>query len=400
MKHTPRTLIVLLTGAFAMSSCALIESSLRVPKTTSPQANGKTYRNVAAEPDDLGTLKSLRLAWKFAFDKPKHTVPEGDIPVQPITRAQLLAAADGTVFRMGHSTVLMKLNGAFWLTDPVFSDRASPFQWLGPKRFHQPPISIEDLPPIKGIILSHDHYDHLDEDAIRRLAAKTEVFLTPLGVGDRMIAWGVDPAKVQQLDWWQSTKVGGVEFVSTPAQHFSGRGLRDRNQTLWSSWAIFTGDRAKGGGLRIFFSGDTGYFDGFKAIGDKLGPFDLTLMETGAYDKQWPYVHMQPEETLQAHLDLRGNWMLPIHNGTFDLAMHTWHEPFDRITALAKAKGVSLTTPCMGEPLQVSNPHAGSAWWLTVDGQKELAAASGGAALARKPGAEQSACATPVAKAS
>ena len=119
-------------------------------------------------------------------------------------------------------------------------------------------------------------------------------------------------------------------------------------------------------------------------------------METGAYDKQWPYVHMQPEETLQAHLDLRGNWMLPIHNGTFDLAMHTWHEPFDRITALAKAKGVNITTPCMGEPLQVRNPHAGSAWWLTVDGQKELAAANGGAGLARKPGAELSACVTPV----
>ena len=276
----------------------------------------------------------------------------------------------------------------------MFSERASPFQWLGPKRFHQPPINIDDLPPIKGVILSHDHYDHLDEDAIRRLAVKTEVFLTTLGVGDRLIAWGVDAAKVQQLDWWQSTQVGGVEFVATPAQHFSGRSLRDGNQTLWASWVIYSGKSAVGeGGKRIFFSGDSGYFDGFKAIGDAYGPFDLTLMETGAYNKNWPHVHMQPEETLQAHLDLRGNWLLPIHNGTFDLSMHTWHEPFDRITALAKAKGVALTTPCMGEPFYLSKPHAGSPWWLTVDGQKELAATTGAVS---KPGVESSTCATAV----
>ncbi len=220
------------------------------------------------------------------------------------------------------------------------------------------------------MILSHDHYDHLDENAILRLAAKTEFFLTPLGVGDRLIAWGVPARKVQQLDWWQSATRGGVEFVATPAQHFSGRGLRDGNQTLWASWVMRGAD-----GMRIFFSGDSGYFDGFKAIGDKYGPFNITLMETGVYDKMWPYVHMQPEETLQAHIDLRGKWLLPIHNGTFDLAMHTWHEPFDRITALAKAKGVAITTPRMGEPLEVRQPHVGSAWWLTVDGQRALAGA-------------------------
>jgi L-ascorbate metabolism protein UlaG (beta-lactamase superfamily) len=340
--------------------------------STSPQAHGGKYRNITPQQQSTGGLiKSMRLAWQFAFDKPKHTVPEGDIPVQAITRAQLLAAPDGTVFRMGHSTVLLKLRGAFWLTDPVFSDRASPFQFIGPKRFHQPPISIEDLPPIKGVILSHDHYDHLDEDAIRRLAAKTEYFLTTLGVGDRLIAWGVDPAKVQQLDWWQSTTRAGLEFVATPAQHFSGRSLRDGNKTLWASWVIRDDDNK----LRIFFSGDSGYFDGFKAIGEKYGPFDITLMETGAYNKQWPYVHMQPEETLQAHIDLKGKWLMPIHNGTFDLSMHVWYEPFDRITALARRARVNLTTPSMGEPLNVYAPHTGSAWWLTVDGQKELAVA-------------------------
>ncbi len=337
--------------------------------TDASRTHAGKFRNVVPAPaKDTSLLKSMQLAWKFAFDKPAHTVPVGDIPVQPITRKQLLAAPDATVFRLGHSTLLLKLRGEFWLTDPVFSERASPFQWLGPKRFHQSPISIEDLPPIKGVILSHDHYDHLDYDAILQLAAKTEHFLTPLGVGDRLIAWGVDVAKVQQRDWWQSAHAGGIEFVATPAQHFSGRGLHDGNQTLWASWVILADD------VRIFFSGDTGYFDGFKAIGEKYGPFDLTMIETGAYDEQWPYVHMQPEETLQAHVDLKGRWLLPIHNGTFDLALHSWHEPFDRVTSLAARQGVHISTPCMGEPLQVRQPHAGRAWWLHVEDSTKVTA--------------------------
>lgn len=348
-----------------MTACALFAS---VPssqlRAESPQRRGGQFRNPTPEQHSTGGLvKSLRLAWQFAFDKPAHTVPEGEIPVRTLTRAQLLAAPDASLFRLGHSTLLMKLRGQFWLTDPVFAERASPLQWLGPKRFHQPPIGIEELPPIQGVILSHDHYDHLDRDAILRLAAKTSHFLTPLGVGDRLIAWGVDAAKVQQRDWWQSVHVGGIECVLTPAQHFSGRGLHDGNQTLWGSWVVLAD------GLRVFFSGDSGYFDGFKTIGDTYGPFDLTLLETGAYDTQWPYVHMQPQETLQAHLDLQGQWLMPIHNGTFDLALHTWYEPFERIAALAAQQGVRLATPCMGEPFHLRQPHAGTHWWLGVDAQ-------------------------------
>jgi L-ascorbate metabolism protein UlaG (beta-lactamase superfamily) len=252
----------------------------------------------------------------------------------------------------------MKLDGEFWLTDPVFSERASPVQWAGPKRFHAPPIDIEDLPPIKGVVLSHDHYDHLDHAAIMKLANKVEVFIAPLGVGDRLIGWGVDKNKVRQLDWWQETQVGGVRLAAVPAQHFSGRGLNDGDRTLWASWVILTGD------LRLFFSGDTGYHANFKTIGERFGPFDVTMLETGAYDAQWPDVHMQPEETIQAHRDLKGRWLLPIHNGTFDLAMHAWHEPFDRIQALAAAGGVSLTTPAMGERVSMTQPHAGRRWWL------------------------------------
>jgi L-ascorbate metabolism protein UlaG (beta-lactamase superfamily) len=314
------------------------------------------YRNEAPR-QQPGFLKALKIFWDFAFNKPADTVPGQALPVQALTHAQLLSAADNSLFRLGHSTVLMKLNGEFWLTDPVFSKRASPVQWAGPARFHAPPISIEELPPIKGVILSHNHYDHLDYAAIRQLAGKTEHFLAPRGVGDTLASWGVPVHKVRQLGWWESVSAGSLKLTATPAQHFSGRTLWDGNKTLWASWVIESGD------LRVFFSGDTGYFKGFKEIGDKFGPFDLTLMETGAYDPKWPDIHMQPKETMQAHIDLRGKVMLPIHNGTFDLAMHSWDDPFEQITALAAARGQALATPMIGEALDIAQPQATGAWW-------------------------------------
>lgn len=325
----------------------------------SPQAGQNKFENSRPRPAP-GLAKTLGIFWDFLFNKPANTVPTAPVPVQMLSREALLAAPDRSLFRLGHSSVLLKLRGEFFLTDPVFAERASPVQWLGPKRFHAPPIALADLPPIKAVILSHDHYDHLDHQTVLALADKTQWFLTPLGVGDRLIDWGIDAAKVKQLDWWQSSEVAGVHLVATPAQHFSGRGLLDGDKTLWASWVIIDD------GLRVFFSGDTGYFDGFKTIGEKYGPFDLTLMETGAYDAKWPDVHMQPEETLQAHLDLRGLWLLPIHNGTFDLAMHSWHEPFDRIAALAEQRGVALTAPIMGEALSLHTPHVASRWWCEM----------------------------------
>ncbi len=325
----------------------------------SPQSANGLFRNTVPKPAN-SPEPGAKTMWDFFFNKSRNTEPHAPVPVRKLTRAELDAAPDRSLYRLGHSTILVKLRGKWWLTDPVFSLRASPVQWFGPKRFHAPPIALDELPPIRGVILSHDHYDHLDKAAIKALNGKVDLFLTPIGVGDRLVDWGVPQAKVRQFDWWEGIAVDGVRFAFTPAQHFSGRGLRDGNRTLWGSWVIDDGEK------RVFFSGDSGYFPGFAEIGRRFGPFDLTLMETGAYNVQWPYVHMQPEQTVQAHVDLRGGWLLPIHNGTFDLSMHPWFEPFERVLALGDARGIGIATPIMGERISIDAPHAGERWWRSV----------------------------------
>jgi L-ascorbate metabolism protein UlaG (beta-lactamase superfamily) len=285
--------------------------------------------------------------------------------VQRLTPADLAAAPERSLYRLGHSTLLMKLRGGWWITDPVFAERASPFSFIGPKRFHAPPIALHELPALRGVVLSHDHYDHLDRATIRALAPRVDLFLCTLGVGDRLMAWGVAPEKVRQFDWWQDVRVDGLRFTATPAQHFSGRGLRDGNRTLWASWVIEDLESSDMP-LRVFFSGDGGYFDGFTEIGRRFGPFDLTLMETGAYDPHWPYVHMHPAQTVQAHRDLGGRWLLPIHNGTFSLAMHAWWDPFERVLALGAEQGIAVATPMMGERVSLDAPHAGERWWRAL----------------------------------
>lgn len=364
-RHKPRARIlvfttVLIAMAYSILSCAALPAT---SYTSSPQhAEGKFHNTAPRE--QPGFFKTAAIFWRFATGKPADTVPSQPLPVQALSQADLLAAPDLSLWRLGHSTMLLKIGGKFWLTDPVFSERASPFQFLGPKRFHAPPIAMDDLPAITGVILSHDHYDHLDYDAIQQLAPKVSHFVAPLGVGDRLIVWGVPAAKVQQFDWWQGTTIEGLRLVATPAQHFSGRGLSDSNRTLWASWVLMAGEGAAQ--VRIFFSGDTGYFDGFKAIGGRFGPFDLTMIETGAYDAQWPDIHMQPHESLKAHQDVQGRHLMPIHNGTFDLALHPWTEPFERITTLAADAAVPLVAPIMGERLDIRAPALSNHWWRTA----------------------------------
>jgi L-ascorbate metabolism protein UlaG (beta-lactamase superfamily) len=277
----------------------------------------------------------------------------------PITADQLASLPqDETVFfRLGHSSVLIWLDGEFWLTDPIFSERASPFSFIGPQRFHPSPISLADLPNIKGVILSHNHYDHMDKATLQTLKDKADNFYMPLGLGGDLKKWGIEDAKINELDWWDNIKIGEVTLTATPSFHFSGRSLSDSNQTLWASWVI-TGSKHN-----LFFSGDSGYFDGFKKIGERLGPFDVSFMETGAYNKLWPYVHMQPAASVKAHLDLNAKLMIPIHNGTFDLALHTWFDPFEKIEKLAKKIDFKWYTPSIGEAVSVGNSQPINRWW-------------------------------------
>ena len=380
MLRTFVLLTVLIAMAYSILSCTTLPAS---SYEQSPQYTEGKFRN-AAPRQAPGFGKTMAIMWRFMTEKPADAVPAQPPQVLPLTQADLLKAPDLSLWRLGHSTMLLKLQGQFWLTDPVFSERASPFTFMGPKRFHAPPLSIDELPPITGVVLSHDHYDHLDYDAIQKLAPKVAHFVTPLGVGDRLMGWGVPAAKVQQFDWWQGTTIAGVKLVATPAQHFSGRSLSDGNRTLWASWVIEAGQGADA--TRIFFSGDTGYFDGFKAIGERFGPFDLTLIETGAYDPQWPDVHMQPEESLQAHLGVKGRHLMPIHNGTFDLALHAWTDPFDRITALADKAGVPLVAPVMGERLDIRQPALSKQWWKSPQPQARPAVMTeGNGVTARVP---------------
>ncbi|WOH38699.1 MBL fold metallo-hydrolase [Thalassotalea fonticola] len=342
-----------------MTSCAIVQpNSNHGTIENSPQFNDGKFQNSKAL-DTMSLKKIPEYIKRYLSEKRKDVAPIKPIPVQRISTEALksLPADSITLFRLGHSSFLLKAENAFWLIDPVFSDRASPFSFIGPKRFHQPPISIEELPEIRGVIISHNHYDHLDKSAIKAMAKKVATFIVPLGIAADLEAWGIDSNKIIELDWWQSSTIAGLELTMTPAQHFSGRGLTDSNKTLWGSWVIKSSKQS------VFYSGDSGYFDGFKRIGEKYGPFDLTIIETGAYDKDWPDVHMTPEQSLQAHIDVKGKRMLPAHNGTFDLAFHPWYEPLERITHLGKSASIDIITPIVGEPVAIAANISFLPWW-------------------------------------
>lgn len=307
--------------------------------------------------------KPHRSAWaiwsRIVLEKKQGTVPVDPIPVRNLSRAALdeLDAASNHIIRLGHSSHLLKLRGKWWLIDPVFGPRASPVSWAGPQRFHAPPVALQDVPPIAGLVLSHDHYDHLDVPTIEALKDRVQRYFVPLGVGRRLQEWGVPADRIEEFDWWQEKQWGDVVLTAAPSQHFSGRTLRDRNRTLWASWSLRSGSE------RIFYSGDTGYFPGFKEIGQRLGRFDIALMENGAYDSYWPTVHMTPEETVQAFEDLGARALYLVHNSTFDLAFHGWREPLERVAALAQQRGIALATPEIGEVLTLGKPRENRKWW-------------------------------------
>jgi L-ascorbate metabolism protein UlaG (beta-lactamase superfamily) len=257
----------------------------------------------------------------------------------------------------GHSAFMLEIEGATILLDPMLGPVASPVSFINRRFDYELPLSLQEIPFIDIVVISHDHYDHLDYESIVALKEKVGQFLVPLGLGSHLLRWGVEEEKIVELDWWQSATRAGVEMTATPAQHFSGRSLDDGNSTLWASWVI------EAEGVRIFFSGDSGYFAGFKEIGDRFGPFDLTLMECGQYDEQWASIHMMPEETAQAHLDLRGKVLMPIHWGAFDLALHAWDEPPQRLLKAARRHSIEVITPYIGERFDLLRERPRREWW-------------------------------------
>ena len=264
---------------------------------------------------------------------------------------------------LGHSTVLIEIDGHRVLTDPVWGQRASPSRLAGPKRFQPVPIALKALPALDVVLVSHDHYDHLDYPTVRALAKTGVPFVTSLGVGAHLQAWGVPPERITELDWWQTHTVPGtgLHISAAPSQHFSGRGLKDRNATLWSSLVLRTDRHA------VFFSGDTGLTTEYAAIGQRLGPFDLVLLEVGAFHPAWGDIHLGPAHALQAHALLGGGAFLPVHWGTFCLAMHAWDEPAETLLALAPQTSAPLLMPRLGEPVEPARLHGVQPWWRGVD---------------------------------
>jgi len=295
-------------------------------------------------------------------------VPRGPLPsVSPMQAWQRKPSSGLRATWLGHSTVLIEIDGLRILTDPVWGERASPSRLAGPKRFQPVPVALRALPPIDLVLVSHDHYDHLDYPTIRELAKGDVPFVTSLGVGAHLEAWGVAPQRITELDWWESHTVRGrerraeVTVTAAPSQHFSGRGLRDRNATLWSSLAIRTARHA------VFFSGDTGLTPEYATIRERLGPFDLVLLEVGAFHPSWGDIHLGPENALEALALLGGGALLPVHWGTFSLAMHAWDEPAETLLELGARRGVQLVMPRLGEAVEPAHAERVTPWWRAAD---------------------------------
>tara|TARA_B100000683_G_scaffold276618_1_gene331222 strand:+ start:1891 stop:2988 length:1098 start_codon:yes stop_codon:yes gene_type:complete len=251
---------------------------------------------------------------------------------------------------LGHSSQFVNIEGVKVLIDPVFSMRCSPFQWAGSKRFHPVPHDTSTFSEIDAVVISHDHYDHLDTRTIKLLAHGVQRFIVPLGVGSHLEKWGVDSTKIRELNWWESADFKHITFHCTPARHFSGRRLSHQNQTLWSSWAI-TGNTHK-----LFYSGDTGYFEEFKTIGEKLGPFDIAVIQIGAYDSLWADIHMFPNEAIQTFKDVKAKKLLPVHWGTFNLALHNWKEPASWLKQIANRENIPVIFPKLNEQVFTTVP--------------------------------------------
>lgn len=296
------------------------------------------------------------------FTGSDFTVPTQALPVEAVDATRFASPPPSglRITWLGHSTLLLEQDGHRILTDPVWGERTSPVTWAGPSRWYAPPLALDRLPQIDAVLISHDHYDHLDYPTITKLADADTKFLAPLGVAEHLVYWGVPESRIVELDWWEETTIGGLRIVCTPARHASGRTPFDQNDTLWASYALLGPEH------RVWFSGDTGLFPALSEIGERLGPFDLTMIEAGAYGAAWPDWHLGPEQAVRAHEMVRGRMLLPVHWGLFDLAYHGWTEPIERVLLAADAAGVEVITPRPGQSIEPAAPPPRERWWPDV----------------------------------
>ena len=330
---------------------------LRPVVAGSPNFSDGKFHNTMATPAiaPANTRDGLLRQW---HDERHVGLPGGPIP---LASAHWPAeAAELAVTWFGHASALLEIDGRRVLLDPVWGHRVSPSPVVGPTRLHQPPVPLDQLPPVDAVVISHDHYDHLDLPTVQALMrTQTAPWVVPLGIGEHLRKWGVPDERIVELDWDDSHLIGDLTLTCTEARHFSGRYFH-RDTTLWASWAV-TGPRH-----RVFFGGDTGYTPAFARIGAQLGPFDLTLLPIGAYNDAWHAIHMDPEEAVRAHGDLGGGIFLPIHWATFNLAFHRWAEPVQRLLAAAEGRGVDVVVPQPGERIDVLAPPPLRDWWTAV----------------------------------
>ncbi len=327
----------------------------------SRQFRDGSFRNTFPVGAGLGGPKGPILR-EFLFGGKKRK-PPGVIPVaSPLESWQRSISRTGfRVTWLGHSTMLLEADGLRVLTDPVFGDRLGPLSFAGPKRFHAPPVTVAQLPPLDAILISHDHFDHLCKSTVIELAKLQVPIVTSLGVGTYLEQFGVAPALITELDWHEShTLAGGtLRFTAVPAQHFSRR-IGGRNATLWSSWVIQTASK------KLFFSGDTGLTPEMGDTGRQYGPFDLVMLEIGAWHPAWGTIHLGPENALSAFELLGGGTLMPVHWTTFDLGLHPWAEPAETLVKLARAGGQRILTPRLGVPFEPALVETVDPWWREV----------------------------------
>ena len=322
------------------------------------------FRNTANVKEGLQSGQSKGLMREFLFGGKARKAP-GAIPVaSPVEAwARPVGSSGLRVTWLGHSTTLLEIDGLRVLTDPVFANRIGPASFIGPKRFHAPPVPLDQLPKLDAVLVSHDHFDHLCKPTIEQLARLRVPIVTSLGVGQYLEAFGVAPELVHELDWWETYTLPGssLAVTATPGQHFSGR-LTGRNATLWSTWVIETANR------KVFFSGDTGLTQEFAQIRERFGRFDLTMLEVGAWNAAWGTIHLGPENALKAFELLGGGTMMPVHWGTFDLGLHPWAQPAEHLLELATASGQRVVTPRLGVAFEPALVDGMSPWWRDVVG--------------------------------